>query len=66
MEEKEGVNPAGMVSAARRVLVVDDSVLVRQGLRSILESSSELSVIGEAENGREWHRGCLHGLPHQT
>jgi DNA-binding NarL/FixJ family response regulator len=53
MEEKEGVNPAGMASVARRVLVVDDSVLVRQGLRSILESSSELSVIGEAENGIE-------------
>jgi DNA-binding NarL/FixJ family response regulator len=51
MEEKEGVNPAGMASAARRVLVVDDSVLVRQGLRAILECSSDLSVIGEAENG---------------
>jgi DNA-binding NarL/FixJ family response regulator len=53
MEEKEGVNPAGMASAARRVLVVDESVLVRQGLRAILECSSDLSVIGEAENGIE-------------
>ena len=53
MEQKKGDNPAGMASAARRVLVVDDSVLVRQGLRSILESSSDLSVIGEAENGIE-------------
>jgi two-component system chemotaxis response regulator CheB len=36
-----------------RVLVVDDSAVLRQGLRFILESDPELKVIGEAKNGEE-------------
>jgi two-component system chemotaxis response regulator CheB len=36
-----------------RVLVVDDSAVLRQGLRFILESDPELKVIGEAPNGEE-------------
>ena len=42
-----------MASAPHRVLLVDDSALVRQNVRSMLESCSELSVIGEAESGIE-------------
>ena len=40
-----------MASAPHRVLLVDESALVRQNVRSMLESCSELSVIGEAESG---------------
>lgn len=36
-----------------RVLIVDDSALVRQSLRCILESDSAIEVVGEAHNGRE-------------
>ena len=36
-----------------RVLIVDDSVLVRALLRELLESDSEIEVVGEAANGRE-------------
>jgi two-component system chemotaxis response regulator CheB len=36
-----------------RVLVVDDSAVVRQSTRFILESDPELQVIGEAPNGEE-------------
>lgn len=36
-----------------RVLVVDDSAVVRQSLRFILEGSEALKVIGEAKNGEE-------------
>jgi DNA-binding NarL/FixJ family response regulator len=36
-----------------RVLLVDDHPVVREGLRSILGSFEELSIIGEASNGRE-------------
>jgi chemotaxis response regulator CheB len=36
-----------------RVLVVDDSAVLRQGTRFILESDPELKVIGEAKNGEE-------------
>jgi DNA-binding NarL/FixJ family response regulator len=35
------------------VLLVDDHAVVRQGLRALLEAEGDLSVVGEAENGRE-------------
>ncbi|MBV8527154.1 MAG: response regulator transcription factor [Candidatus Dormibacteraeota bacterium] len=34
-----------------RVLVVDDQELVRAGLRTILESAGDISVVGEASDG---------------
>ena len=37
----------------RRVLVVDDSTFMRMVLRRIIEAGSELTVVGEARNGRE-------------
>lgn len=36
-----------------RVLVVDDHALVRKGIRALLETESDIEVIGEAEDGRE-------------
>jgi two-component system chemotaxis response regulator CheB len=36
-----------------RVLIVDDSAVLRQGTRFILESDPQLKVIGEARNGEE-------------
>ncbi len=36
-----------------RVLLVDDHKIVRDGMRSLLSEEKEISVIGEAENGRE-------------
>ena len=36
-----------------RVLVVDDSAVLRQGTRFILESDPQLKVVGEARNGEE-------------
>jgi DNA-binding NarL/FixJ family response regulator len=35
------------------VLLVDDHRLVRSGIRSLLEGSAEVRVVGEAANGRE-------------
>jgi len=34
-----------------RVLIVDDHAIVRRGLRQILAETSDIAVIGEAENG---------------
>lgn len=34
-----------------RILIVDDHLVVRQGLRSLLSQYDELLVVGEAENG---------------
>ncbi|MDO9557885.1 MAG: response regulator transcription factor [Coriobacteriia bacterium] len=36
-----------------RVLIVDDQALVRAGFRVLLEASSDIDVIGEAENGEQ-------------
>lgn len=36
-----------------QVLLVDDHTIVRNGLRSILENTDDIEVIGEASNGEE-------------
>jgi DNA-binding NarL/FixJ family response regulator len=35
-----------------RILLVDDQFLIRQGIKSLLESNDQMQVIGEAENGQ--------------
>ena len=35
-----------------RILLVDDQVIIRQGLKSMLESNADMEVVGEAENGQ--------------
>ena len=41
-----------MDSAKTRILVVDDAVVIRMRLRSLLGADAELEVIGTAKNGR--------------
>ena len=36
-----------------RVLLVDDHVMFRQGLRSMLETYGDVEIVGEASNGEE-------------
>jgi DNA-binding NarL/FixJ family response regulator len=36
-----------------RVLIVDDHIMVRQGLRAVLQSYPNIEVVGEAGNGEE-------------
>jgi PAS domain S-box-containing protein len=36
-----------------RVMLVDDHAMVRQGLRSLLDSYTDIEVVGEASNGEE-------------
>jgi len=36
-----------------RLLLVDDQIIIRQGLRSLLEAKADLQVVGEAENGQD-------------
>jgi DNA-binding NarL/FixJ family response regulator len=40
-------------AGVRRVLLVDDHAMVRQGLRAILDHYPDLFIIGEAADGRE-------------
>jgi DNA-binding NarL/FixJ family response regulator len=48
-------NAAYSMTTARkiRVLIVDDHVMVRQGLRAVLQSYPNIDVVGEAGNGEE-------------
>lgn len=41
------------VSAPRRVLIVDDHPIVRQGLRRMIDPEPDLTVCGEAQSERE-------------
>ena len=49
------LHPPAPAKAAgvRRVLLVDDHAMVRQGLRAILDHYPDLFIIGEAADGRE-------------
>ncbi|WP_282020918.1 response regulator transcription factor [Planomicrobium okeanokoites] len=46
-----------------RVLVVDDHILIRKGLVLLLESYSDISIIGEASDGEEAIRQALKEEP---
>jgi DNA-binding NarL/FixJ family response regulator len=35
-----------------RILLVDDQIIIRQGLRSLLESQPDFQIVGEADNGK--------------
>ena len=35
------------------VLLVDDHTVVRQGLRALLEAEDDITIVGEADNGRQ-------------
>ncbi|WP_339835747.1 response regulator transcription factor [uncultured Maribacter sp.] len=41
------------MSEVTRIVLADDHALVRDGIRSLLESEADLKVIGEASNGQE-------------
>jgi len=42
-----------MTDTKIRLLLVDDQMIIRQGLRSLLEAKPDLEVVGEAENGEQ-------------
>jgi CheY-like chemotaxis protein len=53
---KPSTSPSGTNTGkrlARRVLIVDDHPIVRQGLRRIMENEEDLVVCGEAETARD-------------
>ena len=35
------------------IVLADDHAIVRQGLRTLLESNEQMNVVGEAADGRE-------------
>lgn len=45
-----------------KILLAEDQVMVRQGLKMMIETDEEISVIGEADNGKEAVSLCEKGL----
>src|SRR5580704_8771493 len=53
---RNAVSQGSMVGGkrrVRRVLIVDDHPIVRQGLRRVMENEEDLTVCGEAETARD-------------
>jgi DNA-binding NarL/FixJ family response regulator len=54
---RSNVSPSGGMTTGkrreRRVLIVDDHPIVRQGLRRVMENEDDLTVCGEAETARD-------------
>ncbi len=46
-----------------RVLITDDHMIVREGLRLILETAPEIEVVGEASDGAECLRCVAEAAP---
>lgn len=42
-----------MMNSKKRIIIVEDHTIVREGLKSLLESLPDLEVVGEAEDGRK-------------
>jgi PAS domain S-box-containing protein len=52
-EDIEDADHVRRETVPARLLIVDDHALVREGIRTVLESAPDLEVIAEATNGRE-------------
>src|SRR5512141_3111658 len=52
-----------MNSASIRLVIVDEHVLVRQGIRAFLETHTDLSIVGEAEDATSATAVCAQHKP---
>jgi two-component system response regulator NreC len=59
INEREGTTRP--MSPKYRIVIAEDHTILREGLRSLLSSSSDFEVVGEAEDGREAIR-CVEKL----
>ena len=41
------------MSSIKKIIIAEDHTIVRQGLRSLLESEKEYRIVAEAEDGLE-------------
>lgn len=60
-------NPPRLNRPMIRILLVDDQTIIRQGLANLLEAQSDLTVVGDAENGQQAVEKVanLYKTPHQ-
>jgi DNA-binding NarL/FixJ family response regulator len=58
-----GAAPEQRDAKARKVLIVDDHPIVREGLRRLIDPEPDLAVCGEAESEREARRAIAECMP---
>ena len=46
-----------------RILLADDHIVVRAGLRALLERQPQLEIVGETEDGRQTVKLCASLAP---
>ncbi|MDE6677800.1 MAG: response regulator transcription factor, partial [Ruminococcus sp.] len=46
-----------------KVIIADDIQIIRNGLKSVLSHSPEISIVGEARNGQEAYELCVKRHP---
>lgn len=51
------------MNSKKRIIIVEDHTIVREGLKSLLESLPDLEVVGEAEDGRKAIECAAHLKP---
>jgi DNA-binding NarL/FixJ family response regulator len=54
----------GEASSPARLLIADDHVLVREGMRTLLAGEPDIEIVGEAADGREALELCREQRPH--
>jgi DNA-binding NarL/FixJ family response regulator len=52
------------MSERRRVIIVEDHILLRAGLRALLSQEADIEVVGESDNGRDALRAIGNLSPH--
>lgn len=55
-----------MMTKSLKILIVDDHPVVREGLAALLNSSADMTVVGEAGNGRQAVEQFIQFLPDVT
>lgn len=55
--------PQENAPAKKKVLLVDDHVVIRQGLRHLIDAENDMMVVSEASDGREALEKVAHYLP---
>jgi len=52
-----------MAEKKKRIVIAEDHTILREGLKALLSSGTELAIVGEAADGREAIRRCLELQP---
>ena len=53
LSQKQETTPVHSLNQTIRILIVDDQKMIREGLKALIQTESDLEVVGIAENGED-------------